>query len=102
MQLSQFKELKDENLKQKEQIIKNLQEENESLKVELVREKCVSENKSKELLEKNDNIELLNKRIRSSRPTSSYIRKPENVNRIIFSSFYLIFMEIFSSQRQKL
>ncbi|RZC32427.1 myosin heavy chain, skeletal muscle [Asbolus verrucosus] len=77
-QVSCHNEQKTEDLKQKEQIIKKLQQENQSLKIELVKEKCVSENKSKELLEKNDDIQLLNKRIRSSRPPSSYIHKHEN------------------------
>jgi RNA polymerase-binding transcription factor DksA len=77
--LSYFNELKNEDLKQKDQTIKNLQQENESLKVELVKEKYLSENKSKELLEKNDDIQLLNKRIRSSRPPSSYVHRHENV-----------------------
>ncbi|KAJ3648730.1 hypothetical protein Zmor_020509 [Zophobas morio] len=77
-QVSHFNELKNEDLKQKDQIIKNLHEENEALRIELAREKCVSENKSKQLLEKNDDIKLLNKRIRSSRPSSSYVHRPEN------------------------
>ncbi|XP_068894509.1 coiled-coil domain-containing protein 13 isoform X2 [Tenebrio molitor] len=79
-QLSYFNELKNEDLKQKDQTIKNLQQENESLKVELVKEKYLSENKSKELLEKNDDIQLLNKRIRSSRPPSSYVHRHENTD----------------------
>ncbi|XP_044264595.1 girdin-like [Tribolium madens] len=77
-QLQQCNQLKTEDLRQKDQMVKYLQQENETLKVELMKEKCLSENKSKELLEKNDDIQLLNKRIRSSRPSSSYKHRHEN------------------------
>lgn len=75
--MQHYSQLKTEDLKQKDQLLKSLQQENESLKVELMREKCVSEKKSKELVEKLDDIQILNKRIRSARPTSSYTRRHE-------------------------
>lgn len=73
------KERKSDDLKQKDQQIKKLQQENELLKIEIAKEKCASENKSKELQEKNDDINVLNKRIRSSRPSTAYKHRPENV-----------------------
>ncbi|EFA06429.1 Coiled-coil domain-containing protein 13-like Protein [Tribolium castaneum] len=78
-QLQQCNHLKTDDLRQKDQLVKHLQQEIESLKVELMKEKCLSENKSKELLEKSDDIQLLNKRIRSSRPPSSYKNRHENL-----------------------
>lgn len=76
---SSLKEQKTDDLKNRDEIIKKLEQENDVLKIEVMKLHCKFENQSKEISEKSHNIQILNQKIRNSRPSSSYVQKHNKV-----------------------